>query len=130
MSANISFQNLLVDGAVVQKIDVLLKGMIRTEKIDVIGVWNYHGHEPLQQTDAIISRHDRGATEIIERGDTASMILDMSTISPPHNCYLCSFQVDFGRVVKATIEPLATPQPIQFSFDTILDVKVMRTKNT
>lgn len=129
VTASVNFQNLLVDGAVVVKIDVLLKGMIRTEKIDVIGVWNYHGLEPLQQTEAIISRHDRGATEIIERGDTASMILDMSSISPPHNCYLCDFQVDFGRVVKATIEPLAAPQPIQFSFDTILDVKAVGTKN-
>lgn len=120
------FPGLLVDGVPVLHCQTTLKGRLRQDSADVIGVWNYRGVEPIVPDNATVSRHDFGVTEIIQDGDRAAMILDLSSIKPPKNCFLLhTWQVDFGRVVRARfhIERVGAPQPISFEPHWTLNVK-------
>lgn len=125
VTAKIQFPGLSVDGVPVLDCRVTLKGRLRQENVDVIGVWNYHGVEPSAPAEAVVSKHDFGETEIIQDGDMAAMMLDLSSIKPPKNCFLHTWQVDFGRVVKARFEPIGAPSSISFTIDTVLDVKAV-----
>lgn len=125
LTATIHFPGLLVDDVPVLHCQAMLRGRLRQDSADVIGVWNYRGVEPTAQDDATVSKHEFSSTEIIQKDDNTSMVLDLSSISPPRNCYLHTWQVDFGRIVKARIEPLGAPQPINFTIDLTLDVKAI-----
>ncbi len=125
VTANINLRGLIVDGVPVLHCQVKLRGRLRRESVDVIGVWNYHGVEPVAPAEAIVSKHGIGSTEIIQSGDKATMILDFSSIIPPKNCFLYTYQVDFGRVVKARVEPLGSPHRINFTIDMVLGIKAV-----
>ncbi|MFC4350191.1 restriction endonuclease [Fodinicurvata halophila] len=126
LTATIHYPGLLVDGVPVRHCETMLRAKLRQDSADVIGVWNYGGVEPTSQDDTTVSKHDFGSTEIIQKDDHASMILDLSSITPPRNCYLHSWEVDFGRIVRAWIEPLGMPPPTNFAFDMMLDVRAVQ----
>ncbi|MDD3183403.1 MAG: restriction endonuclease [Alphaproteobacteria bacterium] len=125
VTGSIVLPNLMVDGASAIKSDIRLRGRLRQEKVEVVGVWNYKGFDQKSSGEAVVSKHGTGKTEIIQRGDIASMLLDFSSVVHPNNCFLNTLQVDFGRIVKADISPLALPHSINFTIDTILDVKAI-----
>lgn len=126
LTATIHFPGLLVDGVPVLHCQTTLRGRLRQDSADVVGVWNYRGVEPSAQDAATVSKHEFGSTEIFQKDDNASILLDLSSINPPRNCYLHTWQVDFGRIVTARIEPLGAPQPIDFTIDLTLDVKAIQ----
>jgi hypothetical protein len=125
ITAKINLPNFIVDGVPIIDCAVKLRGRLRQEKVNVVGVWDYHGLEPTALTEAVVSKHGTGSTEIIQKGDAATMMLDLSSIDPPINCFLYTYQVDFGRVVKARIEAVGAPHRITFTIDTILDVQTV-----
>lgn len=124
LSGEIRIPPLMIDGASVIKAAVRLVGRLRRERAEVTGVWNYRGLETPHLSEATVSKHG-GGNEIVQHGNTASMILDLSTLKPPPNCFLNTFQVDFGRIATANIAPIALPHTISFTIDTTLDVKAV-----
>ena len=102
-----------------------MRGSLLTQGLNIIGVWNYHGAEPEASTEAIVSKHGRGLTELIQRDDNVTMILDFSSIVPPDNCFFHTFQIDFGRNVKAQFEPLGIPQLYNFTINASLGIKAV-----
>lgn len=123
LTAKIQLPALMVDGASIVECQVKVKGRKCQENEDVLALWNYHGLEPLTGTEAVVSKHGSGLTEIIQRNDKATMILDLSSINPPKNCFLLTYEVDFGRVVKARIDTVGAPFSLETTVDTVIDVK-------
>lgn len=123
LTAKIQCPTLMVDGASVVECQVRVKGRKRQEKEEVLGLWNYHGLEPLADTEAVVSKHGSGLTEIIQKNDKATMMLDLSSIDPPKSCFLLTYEVDFGRVVKAHIDTVGAPYRLETTIDTTIDVK-------
>jgi len=123
LTAKIQLLALMVDGASVVECQVRVKGRKRQEKEEVLGLWNYHGLEPFADTEAVVSKHGSGLTEIIQKNDKATMMLDLSSINPPRNCFLLTQQVDFRRVVKVRIDTVGAPYRLETTIDTTIDVK-------
>ncbi|NIA69885.1 restriction endonuclease [Pelagibius litoralis] len=123
LTAKIQLPALMIDGASVVECQVRVRGRKRQEKEEVLGLWNYHGLEPLVDTEAVVSKYGSGLTEIIQKNDKATMMLDLSSINPPKSCFLLTRQVDFGRVVKAHIDTVGAPYRLETTIDTTIDVK-------
>lgn len=123
LTANIQIPALMVDDAAVIECQVRVKGRKRSENEVVLGLWNYRGLEPLADIEAVVSKHGSGLTEIIQKNDKATLVLDLASINPPRNCFLLTYQVDFGRMVTAHIDTVGTPHRVEITIDTIIDVK-------
>jgi hypothetical protein len=121
--ADLKFPGLSVDSVPILNCRVKLRGRLHVESDDIIGVWNYHGVEPTASTEATVSKHGSGSTEIIQNGDTVTMILDFSSIVAPENCFFHTYQIDFRRDVTAWFEPLGIPHRYNFTINMTLDVK-------
>lgn len=123
LTGTLQLPALRVDEAPVLECGVRVKGRKRREREEVLGLWNYHGFEPGAATEAVVSRHGPGLTEIIQQNDKATMLLDLSRTNPPANCFLLTWQVDFGRTVTARFETVGGTHRVETTIDTLLDVK-------
>ena len=125
LTARVQLPALMVDGASVVECQVRVKGRKRQEKEVVLGLWNYRGLEPLADSEAVVSKHGSGLTEIIQKNDKATLMLDLASINPPRNCFLLTWEVDFGRVVRAHVDTVGAPHRVEITLDTIMDVKAV-----
>lgn len=125
LTAKIQIPSLMVDNASVVECYVRVKGRKHQEKEGVLGLWNYHGHEPFSSSEAVVGKYGAGLTEIIQNDDKATMMLDLSSINPPKNCFPLTQQVDFGRTVKAQIDTVGSPCRLEITIDTTFDIKAV-----
>ena len=123
ITAEMQIPALMVDGASVTKFSVLAKGRKRRENQKVLGLWNYHGFDPVPDTKTVVSKHGPGLTEIIQENECATLMLDMSSINTPKNCFPIGPQIDFGRVVKARIDTVGSPIRMDMTLDMTIDVE-------
>ena len=123
VSSDIQIPGLFVDGAKVLSCNAALTGRSFSETASVIGVWNYHGTEPKSATEAVVSGHSLANAQIIQNDDAATMVLDLSSIKPPKNCYFQTCSVDFGRRVRASVDYVGKSKIIYSLIDVTIDVQ-------